>query len=175
MVVVGCGPIGIGIIGLCKYLSAEVVAIDVNEHRLNVVKEQFEADHIINATKNPVEKVAEVTEGKLAQQVFDASGNKRAIEMGHEYMRHGGNYVLVGLYKEELSFLHPKIHAKETTLMCSRNATLEDFEFVMKVLGEKKFNTASYITNQVPFEKILTDMDSWASADSLNIKVISSL
>ncbi|MEM9312025.1 MAG: zinc-binding dehydrogenase, partial [Pseudomonadota bacterium] len=153
--VVGCGPIGIGIIGLCKYLGAEVVAIDVNDHRLKVVKEQFAADHAINALQNPVEKVTEATNGKLSQHVIDASGNKRAIESGTDYMRHGGNYVLVGLFKGDLSFNHPKIHAKETTLMCSRNATLEDFEFVMEALKSGKFNSEAYITSNVSFEEIL--------------------
>lgn len=174
VVVIGCGPIGIGIIQLAKYLGATVIAIDVNDHRLNMVKDQFGADHVVNALQTPVEKVKELTDGHLAQHVFDASGNKRAIEGGTDYMRHGGNFVLVGLFKGELEFTHPKIHAKETTLMCSRNATLEDFEFVMKVLGEKKFNTAAYITSKVPFEKILTDFDGWASPDSKDIKVVTS-
>ncbi|MEM6830741.1 MAG: zinc-binding alcohol dehydrogenase family protein [Bacteroidota bacterium] len=174
VVVIGCGPIGIGIMGLCKYLGARVIAIDVNEHRLQVVKEHFGVDAIVNAMENPVEEVTKITDGHLALHVFDASGNKRAIESGHEYMRHGGNYVLVGLYKEALSFVHPKIHAKETTLMCSRNATLEDFRFVMKALSEKKFNTEAYITNEVPAEQMLDDFDSWTSPDSKEIKVVTS-
>jgi D-arabinose 1-dehydrogenase-like Zn-dependent alcohol dehydrogenase len=40
----------------------------------------------------------------------------------------GGRNILVGLSKREIAFNHPAIHAKETTLMCSRNATLEDFK-----------------------------------------------
>ena len=43
---------------------------------------------------------------------FDASGNKSAIETGHHYMRHGGTYVLVGLYKHGLNFMHPELHRK---------------------------------------------------------------
>ncbi|MEM6642557.1 MAG: zinc-binding alcohol dehydrogenase family protein [Bacteroidota bacterium] len=170
--VVGCGPIGIGIIGLCKYLGAEVIAIDVNDHRLKVVKEQFGADHAINALQDPAKKVEEVTNGKLSQHVIDASGNKRAIESGTDYMQHGGNYVLVGLFKGDLSFNHPKIHAKETTLMCSRNATLEDFEFVLEALKSGKFNSGAYITSNVSYEKILDHFDQWISGDSKDIKVV---
>ncbi|MFY0607579.1 MAG: zinc-binding alcohol dehydrogenase family protein [Cyclobacteriaceae bacterium] len=170
--VVGCGPIGIGIIGLCKYLGAEVIAIDVNDHRLKMVKEQFGADHAINALQNPVEEVQKVTHGRLSQHVIDASGNKRAIESGTDYMRHGGNYVLVGLFKGDLSFTHPKIHAKETTLMCSRNATLEDFGFVTEALKSGKFNSTAYISSNVPFEQILSEFDKWISPDSKDIKVV---
>jgi threonine dehydrogenase-like Zn-dependent dehydrogenase len=87
-------------------------------------------------------------------------------------MRHGGTFVLVGLSKGELSFQHPQLHAKETTVMCSRNATPEDFKFVMKVLREGKFNTQAYITKKVDFETILTDFDDWASPQSKEIKVV---
>ncbi|MEM1136635.1 MAG: zinc-binding alcohol dehydrogenase family protein [Bacteroidota bacterium] len=175
IIVIGCGPIGIGILELCKYLGAKTIAIDVNEHRLNLVEDEFGVDHIVNATKNPEKAILEITEGKLAKTVIDATGNKRAIESGTNYMKYGGKYVLVGLFKGDLTFTHPKIHAKETTLLCSRNATLEDFKFVMKVLSEGKFNTASYITSKVPFENILSDFDHWTSSASKEIKVLTSL
>ncbi|MFY0599478.1 MAG: zinc-binding alcohol dehydrogenase family protein [Cyclobacteriaceae bacterium] len=175
VVVAGCGPIGIGIIQLAKYLGAEVIAIDINDHRLEMVKKQFGADHAVNALQDPAAQIEKITNGHLAQHVIDATGSKRAIEGGTDYMRHGGNYVLVGLFKGDLSFTHPKIHAKETTLMCSRNATMEDFEFVMKVLREDKFNTSAYITSNVSFDKILTDFDSWASPESKEIKVVASV
>ena len=108
----------------------------------------------------------------MAKVVFDATGNKRAIESGIDYMRHGGTLVLVGLFKGELSFHHPVLHAKETTLMSSRNATREDFEFVMKVLREKKFNTEAYITRHAGSESILTDFDRWSDPASNEIKVV---
>ena len=80
--------------------------------------------------------------------------------------------MLVGLSKGELSFQHPQLHAKETTVMCSRNATLEDFKFVMKVLREGMFNTQAYITKKVDFETILIDFDDWESPQSKEIKVV---
>jgi 2-desacetyl-2-hydroxyethyl bacteriochlorophyllide A dehydrogenase len=175
IVVMGCGPIGIGIIQLAKYIGATVIAIDINDHRLNLVKEKFAADYIVNGLQSPLEKITEFTNGNLANAVFDATGSKRAIESGTDYMRHGGNFVLVGLFKGELAFQHPSIHAKETTLLCSRNATLEDFDFVIRVLHEGKFNTEAYITKKVAFEKILSDFDNWASPDSKEIKVVTVL
>lgn len=175
VVVMGCGPIGIGIIQLCKYLGATVIAVDINERRLEVVQKHFGVDHAVNAMKEPKERILSITDGHLAQSVFDATGSKKAIESGTDYMKHGGNYVLVGLFKGDLTFTHPAIHAKETTLMCSRNATLEDFEFVMKVLREGKFNLSAYVTSQVAFKKILTDFKDWASVTSGEIKVMTVL
>ena len=170
--VIGCGPIGVGIIQLAKYIGATVMVLDINDHRLAVAKEKFGADFIVNAQQSPLEKIKEFTKGELATAVFDATGSKHAIEGGMTYMRHGGTFVLVGLSKGELSFQHPQIHAKETTLLCSRNATPEDFKFVMKVLREGKFNTEAYITKKVAYETILTAFDDWASPLSKEIKVV---
>jgi threonine dehydrogenase-like Zn-dependent dehydrogenase len=49
IVVMGCGPIGIGIVQLAKYIGAKVVVIDINDYRLNAAQQNFGADLIINA------------------------------------------------------------------------------------------------------------------------------
>jgi threonine dehydrogenase-like Zn-dependent dehydrogenase len=172
VVVLGCGPIGMGIVQLAKYIGAYVIVVDLNDNRLTVAKEKFGADMVVNGLLSPTERVKELTAGDLAHAVFDATGNKRAMESAPDYMRHGGTFVLVGLLKGELSFYHPALHAKEASLLCSRNATREDFEFVMKVLREKKFNTPAYITRQTTYESILTDFDAWSAPDSNEIKVV---
>jgi 2-desacetyl-2-hydroxyethyl bacteriochlorophyllide A dehydrogenase len=172
IVVIGCGPIGMGLIQLAKYLGATVIVVDLNEFRLNVAKEKFGADKIIQAQQNPVELVRDFTNGEMAKVVFDATGSKRAIEGGIDYMQHGGTFVLVGLFKGELTFQHPALHARELTLMSSRNATKEDFEFVMKVLREKKFNTGAYITTHTGYKSILTEFGRWSGLESNEIKVV---
>ena len=105
--------------------------------------------------------VMEITGGELATAVFDATGSQRALESGVDYMSHGGRYVLVGLSKGDLTFTHPKIHAKETTLMCSRNATLEDFEKVISILEKGEFPIDSFITHNVDYSDMITNFDSW--------------
>lgn len=168
VVVVGCGPIGIGMIKLAQIAGAKVIALDVNDGRLEYAKNDIGADYIINVKNNPAEKIAEITNGDMATAVFDATGFKGALEMGTDYMAHGGRYVLVGLSKGDLTFNHPKIHAKETTIMCSRNATLEDFEHVINVLDQ--FPTDSFITHNVPFTEMIENFDSWTKPETGVIK-----
>ena len=157
--VVGCGPIGIGIIKLAQIAGANVIALDMNEQRLNYAKDKIGADHVVNVGGNALREVTEITNGDLCSIVFDASGNKNALETCPDYMSNGGKFVLVGLSKGELTYSHPKVHAKEMTLLCSRNATQEDFEHVMTILD--KFPTSSFITHNVPFIKMIEHFDSW--------------
>jgi 2-desacetyl-2-hydroxyethyl bacteriochlorophyllide A dehydrogenase len=172
MIVIGCGPIGVGLVQLGKYLGANVIAIDTNEYRLKIALEDFGADAVINAQHFPAEKVKEITNGKFAHVVFDATGNKTAMETTVNYIRHGGTIVFVGLTNGPLTFHHPAIHKKEASLLCSRNATKEDFEFVMNVLREKKFNVTSYVSRQANYKRIVTDFNTWSAADSKDIKIL---
>jgi 2-desacetyl-2-hydroxyethyl bacteriochlorophyllide A dehydrogenase len=168
VVVIGCGPIGIGIMKLAQIAGAKVIAIDRNEQRLQYAKEKIGVDFIVNVTDDPVAKIETITNGDMATAVFDASGHKEALEAGPDYMSHGGRYVLVGLSKGELTFLHPKIHAKEISILCSRNATKEDFEYVMAVLDQ--FPTDSFITHTVNFTEMIANFDSWTKPETGVIK-----
>ncbi|WP_139956041.1 zinc-binding alcohol dehydrogenase family protein [Flavicella sediminum] len=157
--VVGCGPIGIGIMKLAQIAGAKVVAIDMNEQRLEYAKEKIGVEYTVKAGAGAAEAIAEITNGDMCTAVFDASGNKFALEAGPSYMSHGGRFVLVGLSKGELTYNHPAVHSKEMTLMCSRNATTEDFEHVINVLDQ--FPTESFITHNVPFTEMIENFDSW--------------
>jgi 2-desacetyl-2-hydroxyethyl bacteriochlorophyllide A dehydrogenase len=167
--VIGCGPIGIGAMKIAQIAGAKVIALDVNKERLKYVNEQIGVKFIVDAGSNPVEKITEITGGDMTNVVIDASGNKHAIEAGIDYMAHGGRYVLVGLSNGELTFSHPEIHSKETTLMCSRNATIEDFKHVIKILNQ--FPTDSFITHNVNHTEVVEQFDSWLNPKNGVIKV----
>ncbi|MDO1511654.1 zinc-binding alcohol dehydrogenase family protein [Maribacter confluentis] len=170
IVVIGCGPIGIGLIKLAQIVGANVIALDVNDERLNFVKKEVGVAHAINVMGKPKEIIAKITGGDMATAVFDATGNRKALESGIDYMSNGGKYILVGLSKGELTYSHPQIHAKETTLMCSRNATQEDFQFVIKHI--KEFPTKSFITHQVHFSEMIKNFDSWLLPETGVVKAI---
>ncbi|UZO82310.1 zinc-binding alcohol dehydrogenase family protein [Aquimarina sp. ERC-38] len=166
--IVGCGPIGIGIMKLAQIAGARVIAIDTNEERMQYAKEKIGVDFIVKAGKEAVTEIENITNGDLCTAVFDATGNKFALEDCPNYMSHGGRFILVGLSKGELTYAHPKIHAKEMTLMCSRNATTEDFEHVINVLDQ--FPTESFITHSVDFTEMISHFDSWLQPETGVIK-----
>ncbi len=168
IVVIGCGPIGIGIMKFAQMKGAKVIALDMNEQRLAYAKEKIGVDYTVNAKGDPIAEISKITNGDMCTAVFDASGHKGALEFGPNYMAHGGRYILVGLSKGELTYTHPEIHAKEMTLLCSRNAALEDFEYVIEVINQ--FPTASYVTHNVPYTKMISNFDSWLNPKTGVIK-----
>jgi len=170
--VIGSGPIGLGIMKLAKIAGAKVIAIDINKQRLKYAKEKIGVDYVVNASSDSVNEVFEITNGDLATTVFDASGSKPALESGPQYMSHGGKYVLVGLSKGDLTFSHPAIQAKETTMMCSRNATIEDFKNVISVIESGEFPVDSFITHRVHYSEMIANFDSWLKPETGVIKAM---
>jgi 2-desacetyl-2-hydroxyethyl bacteriochlorophyllide A dehydrogenase len=162
VLVVGAGPIGLGVIEFAGIAGARVIALDINSQRLLFCKENLQVAHTINgATENVTERLKEITNGDMPTVVIDATGNLKAINQAFQYMAHGARYVLVGLQKENISFSHPEFHKREATLMSSRNATKEDFEKVIDSMKKGKVDPATYITHRVKFGEIKDNFKSW--------------
>lgn len=172
VVVVGCGPIGLGIISLANSIGVKTIAVDMVAERLDFAVAQMGAGFAVQGGADAKKKIEEITNGDFAAAVFDATGNTYALQSGHEYMSHGGRYVLVGLSKDKLSFHHPTIHSKETTLLCSRNATLEDFNWVVDVLSSGAFPVDSFITHQVDYKEMIDQFDHWLDPKNGVIKAM---
>lgn len=169
--VCGAGAIGLGIMEMARMAGATIIAIDVNEQRLEFCKKNLQVAHTINAgTVNAVEAIRDITHGDMCTAVFDATGNLRAIEAGLQYLAHSGQYILVGLQKQAFSFSHPEFHKRETTLMSSRNALRRDFDQVVAAIRDKKIEAAAFITHTVPFDEAATRFSSWLLPDSGVIK-----
>lgn len=175
LVVVGCGPIGLGLMKLAQLLDNEVIAIDVNADRLNYAKEHLGIEHLVNAQQDPLAQILEITNGELATAVFDATGNRAAMENGVQYMAHGGEYILVGLFNGPLEFHHPSIHAKEASIVCSRNATVGDFHQVIDELYDDNFPVESFITHRAPFDRMIDHFAGWLEPENGVIKAMVNL
>jgi len=155
VLVMGAGPIGIGTMEFIRIAGGRVIAMDVNEDRLKICKMKFGIDHTICAgTGEEVEQLKEITHGDMSTVVIDATGNLAAINKGFEYIAHGGRYVLVGLQKGNISFSHPEFHKREANLMSSRNATKNDFVFVIECIKNGLIDPSNYVTHRLAFDQV---------------------
>ena len=100
------------------------------------------------------EAVRECFSGALALTVIDATGNANAMNNAVNLIRNGGTIVYVGLHKGNLEISDPDFHKKETTLMGSRNATLEDFEKVARLMASKDISAEMMLTHSFMFSEL---------------------
>jgi 2-desacetyl-2-hydroxyethyl bacteriochlorophyllide A dehydrogenase len=162
VLVIGAGPIGLGTMEFARIAGAIVIAIDINDNRLQFCKDRLQVQHTINAnTEDAMERIKEITGNEMPTVVIDATGNQKAINTALQYLAHGGRFVLIGLQKETINFSHPEFHKRETTLMSSRNATRKDFEHVMNAMKKRSVNPATYITHRAKFDEVKDLFDTW--------------
>jgi len=161
VLVIGAGPIGLGTMEFARIAGGHVIALDLNESRLQFCKSKLNIDHTINAASPDVtEQLKQITNGDMPTVVVDATGSLKAINNSFQYMAHGARYVLIGLQREAVSFDHPEFHKREGTLMSSRNATRTDFEQVIGYIKTRKIKPESYITHRVSFDDVADEFDS---------------
>lgn len=172
VLVIGAGPIGLGVMEFARIAGATVIAMDINDKRLEFCRDVWQIPHAVKAGANARETVQEITNGDFCDAVIDATGSLTAINQGFQYIAHGGAYVLVGLQKGEIVFSHPEFHKREATLMSSRNATREDFDQVLDVMASGQLSVKKYITHRVGFDRVKDDFQSWLNPETGVIKAL---
>jgi len=173
VLVVGAGPIGLGIMEFTRIAGGKVIAMDIHEGRLNFCRVKLKVDHTINAASQDVmSQLMEITNNDMPTVVIDATGNQKAINNAFQFMSHGARYVMVGLQKGDISISHPEFHKREATLMSSRNATREDFKQVIDAIKSKTIDPTMYVTHRVLFDQIKDAFKGWLDPDNGVIKAM---
>lgn len=172
VLVIGAGPIGLGVMKFAKLAGAKVIALDINEDRLDYCKQWVPADYIVNAKNDPAVKMKEITLGDYPTVVLDATGNAASMERAAQYVAHTGRLIYVGLVKSRISFDDPDFHKRELSILSSRNATREDFEYVMESIRSGSIDTDSFITHRVDLDHMIETYETWLKPESGVIKAI---
>lgn len=173
VLVIGAGPIGLGIAEFARIAGGNVIVMDINEQRLAFCKDKLGVQYVVNAMAPDVtEQLKQITNGDMPTVVIDATGSQKAIINAFQYMAHGARYVLVGLQKGEISFSHPEFHKREATLMSSRNATREDFNHVIDSMKKGLVKPATYITHRVLFDQTAAEFKGWLNPANGVIKAM---
>ena len=96
--VVGCGGVGLNVIQGARIKGAgEIIAIDMNETKLQMAKE-FGATATINASQgDPVSQVMSMTDERGADVAFEVIGLGPTIDQAITMTRRGGQAILVGV------------------------------------------------------------------------------
>lgn len=157
VLVVGAGPIGLGAALFAVIAGGKVTIMDRDQKRLALASGVTGIVSTLAADDAAAANVSKLTDGNGFDFVFDATGNRGSMEKSFQYVAHGGNYVLVGLVKEAITFSDPEFHKREMTLFASRNATGQDFEHVM----------ASIKSGKIPVSKLVTHRTSLANAPEM--------
>lgn len=171
VLVVGAGPIGLGVTLFARLAGAKVAVLDREAERMEAAQ-SIAGAHAIQAGGDPAQAVKAFTDGDGFDVVFDATGSRAAMEAGFEFVAHGGRYVLVSVIKDAITFMDPDFHRKEMTLLGSRNATNHDFERVIEAIRIGQVPIARLITHRTSLADAVHNIPVWATQKTGLIKAL---
>jgi L-iditol 2-dehydrogenase len=176
--VIGCGPIGLLVVALCRLGGAgAIVATDPHRHRLDAAA-AFGATVTIAATGDPTEDASAVlatTGGRGFDVVFDAAGDAAAVECAIAAAKPGGRVVLLGIPSDDrTSFTASVARRKGLTLLLSRRSTPGTFERAVAMAAAHAIDLASLVTLRVPLADGAAAFDALVRRDGIKALVVPS-
>lgn len=172
VLVVGVGPIGMATAVFAKLKGAEVTVLDSQASRIDFCRQTLGMDHGVVVSPDTRDALSALTGGEFYDAVFDATGSPRAMEAGFGYVGHGGSYVLISVVAADITFNDPEFHKRETTLLGSRNATVEDFQEVLDAIRAGLIPTRALNTHRTALRDLPDVLPGWTAPDAGVIKAL---
>jgi threonine dehydrogenase-like Zn-dependent dehydrogenase len=148
VMVIGCGMVGVGAVIRSLLRGAKVIACDVDDEKLDIVK-KLGADYTINTMKENVhERLMEITDSMGPNIVIEAVGSPVTYQMAVNEVAFCGRVICIGYSKKDVEFTTKYFVQKELDIRGSRNALPEDFDGVIRYL--KKYNP--------PYDILISDV-----------------
>lgn len=150
VIVFGAGPIGCLHVEMAKLLGAEVVLLEVDEERLEHVKNIVPADHFSNPNKAETYKlVQEITRGVGADVAIVACPSASAQALAIELVKKSGVVVFFGGLPQHspLTILNANIiHYREIKIEGAFSYCPWDHAIALRLIASKKILVNKYIT-----------------------------
>jgi alcohol dehydrogenase len=162
--VVGAGPIGLAAMqGAQLFGPSHIIAIDLEDSRLEAAK-QFGADVTINnSSDDPVEKVMEMTDGLGADVVIEAVGYPATFELCTELVRPGGCVANVGVHGEPATLHLEKLWIKNVTITTGLVDTSSTPK-LLKLIAAGRIDPSPFVTHRFDMADFLEAYDVFTRA-----------
>lgn len=153
--IIGSGPVGLCTMSSVRVMNAnKIIAIDIDNKRLEVAKNQGLADIVFNPNECCIEdNIRDVTEGRGADCVIEAAGGKNTFEMAWKIARAHAIVALVGMYENAQSLPLPDMYGKNL-IFKTGGVDAKHSEKLLKYISEGKINTDFLITQSFNFADV---------------------
>ena len=138
--VVGAGPIGLTVVQFALAAGAEVTVLELSPQRREFV-EQFGVRTLSEA------------DGGFYEFVFDATGNRAAMEASFALVGSAGTLTFVGLIQDRVSFDDVEFHRRELNVLASRNS-FGLFPQIISAIEAGRIDTRPWITARMTLDQV---------------------
>lgn len=152
IVISGAGMIGLGILQFLKIEEAgKVIVVEISQTKTRIAKE-LGADLILDPTSGKEEitrRIFEETNGIGADLVFESAGVPASFQQCSDYVKKGGQVMVVGSSEKETSIISRHLVLREVELKASF-AYNDEFKEVLQYLGQRILKPQLFISDVIP-------------------------
>ena len=163
VMVIGCGMIGIGAIIRSVLRGATVIAVDMDDEKLALVRTLGVKYTINSKTENVYERLQTFTQGFGPDVVIEAVGSPVTYVIAVEEVAFTGRVVCIGYAKTDVTFQTKLFVQKELDIRGSRNALPADFRAVIHYLQQEKCPKETFISKVIQPEEALSALQAWSA------------
>jgi alcohol dehydrogenase len=171
--IVGAGPIGLAAIMTAKlFTPGHIVAIDIDDARLECARE-FGADVTINnSSNNALAEVMELTDGLGVDVAIEAVGIPSTFELCTELVRPGGRVANVGVHGHSATLHLETLWIRDVTIKTGLVDTFSTAK-LLKLISDGKLDATAFATHRFPLSETMSAYDTFGDAAATHaLKVV---
>jgi 2-desacetyl-2-hydroxyethyl bacteriochlorophyllide A dehydrogenase len=173
IMILGAGVIGLGVLQACKAAGAAKVIVSEPSGMRRDMARKLGADVVLNPLESdPVDAIAEVTSGRLANVIFECSGAAVAFRQAPLMIQPFGKIMQVGIFEKNLE-LPPNLMK---LMFQFRNVTLrgcggQRWDKALELMQSGKIKTNDLVTQTFSIDNVKEAFETQANSDEA-IKVL---
>lgn len=172
VVVFGCGVIGLGAIAAASGKGGRVVAVDIDDRKKDIAL-ACGADRFFNSQENDLSDLAaDLDNGRGPAVVIEAAGVAATYRAAIDLVAFTGRVAYVGYAKKDVVYDTSLFVKKELDILGARNAAMQDFTGVLRLLEKGHYPLARLITATYPLEETGRALENWSNDPGSVVKTV---
>ena len=157
--VVGCGGVGLNIVQCAAIAGGRVIAIDLNEERLEIARTLGAEETINPEGVERLDKHVRKLTGGGVDVAFEAIGQPKTIEMAFALLRKGGRLCVIGFSHEPATIPVGKLMFFELEMVGSLGCGGGDYPEIVELVRQGKLQLDPVVSGTIPLEEIEEGFD----------------
>ncbi|TDW30495.1 zinc-dependent alcohol dehydrogenase family protein [Cryobacterium psychrophilum] len=171
--VIGAGPVGLAAIATAGlYGAATIIAIDLDENRLERAADFGATDAVVSGSADWKEQVLALTDGAGVDVAIEAVGIPQTFTMATEIVRPGGSVANVGVHGAPVDLHLENLWIQNINIsmgLVNANTT----KMLLKLVASGKLPAEKLATHHFTFDQFLEAYDTFSrAAETKALKVV---
>jgi L-iditol 2-dehydrogenase len=153
VIVLGAGMVGMFVIQLLKIKGCEnIIAVDLDDHRLQLAKELGALETFRPGDPNLRKKIASLSDGRGADLAIEVVGISETISLAFDVMRKGATLTVVGNLSPTVQLPLQKLVTRQITVQgsCAING---EYPAVLDLISAGKLNVNAILSAEAPLNE----------------------